>query len=339
MLSLLRLVMTLALTALNFALILAPFYVLVLPFLMHDGEKVKTSIYILAAATLLLMAVYLFLDMLFGFSVRKYRKQAVPVKKTDDLYQVFGEVKRAFRISGARLFYVSSDEVNAYAVSVFFRQYVFVTTGLINSLRFRFGETQEYRLAIKGILAHEMSHLANGDSIAPHLINSNLYALGLVDGFLARVYAVLARLFSIVPVVGFLVASVLWTVFIAVRKLVSSLMRFIIFPIHNLAAKGMARAAEYRCDSDAAELVGSAMPMALSALPDGACDSVFSTHPSMKKRIENLRGYQYPTNDVAVTIGRRFSFEKFFIDAFMLGFFSLTVLAVTLYLKGYRWMI
>lgn len=336
MLSLIRLVMTLLLTLLNFALILAPFYVLALPFLLNDGEKLKTSIYILSASTLVLMAVYLFLDLLFGFSVRKYKKQAIAVNKNDELYQIFEDVKSAFNMGGARLFYVSSDEVNAYAVSVFFRKYVFVTTGLINSLRFRFGDSEEYRLAIKGILAHEMSHLANGDSISPHIINSNLYALRVVDGFLARIYALLARIFSVVPVVGFLVSSVLWTMFVAVRKLVSSMMRYIIFPIHNLAARGMGRAAEYRCDNDAAKLVGSGMSMALSALPDGACNSVFSTHPSIKKRIEKLSGFTYPVHDASINVNRRFSFEKLFLYIFLYAVFAVIASAVTLYINGYR---
>ena len=62
-----------------------------------------------------------------------------------------------------------SQEVNAFAVLTLRKKYVVVTTAMLNHLTNSFPNIEEQKLAIKGMIAHEISHLFNWDSL-PNII-------------------------------------------------------------------------------------------------------------------------------------------------------------------------
>jgi heat shock protein HtpX len=179
-----------------------------------------------------------------------------------------------------------SPEPNAFATGA--RRdaaLVAVSTGLLHAMR---------REEVEAVLAHEVSHVANGDMVTLALVQ------GVVNAFVIAASRVVG-----------------WAVDRFVFRteeghgpafLVTSLLAQLVFGL--LASRlvfGVSRQREYRADSGAARLVGSrpmiaalerlraaqpaALPEALGAfgIAGGRSARWFSTHPSLDERIDALR--------------------------------------------------
>ncbi len=186
-----------------------------------------------------------------------------------------------------------STEVNAFATGMTKnRSLVAVSSGLLNSMTYDEAE---------GVLAHEMSHITNGDMVT----------MSLIQGVLNTFVLFFSRIISYV--VDKLVLNTngeTGAVFFLVRA-VSELLLGI---AASVVVMWFSRHREFRADAGAAALAGKAkMIAALEKLQTKQLPSVlpkqiaafgisgresrgfrrlFSTHPTLDERIERLRGQQ-----------------------------------------------
>ena len=181
----------------------------------------------------------------------------------------------------------NSPEINAFATGpTKKRSLVAVSTGLLNNMN---------NAEVEGVLAHEISHIANGDMITMTLI------AGIVNSFAM-----------------FLSRVVSYFVSLAVKEEMAFMVRFvltivldIIFSILGMiVVASFSRTREYRADRGSANLVGKdKMIAALEKLQavyqpldkrapslntlmiagKGSFIELFATHPALDKRIEALK--------------------------------------------------
>ena len=182
-------------------------------------------------------------------------------------------------------------EPNAFATGAFKNDsLVAVSTGLLQSMS---------REEVDAVLAHEVSHIANGDMVT----------LTLIQGVVNTFVVFLAR------VVGYFVDKAIFKTERGVGPgfYITVIVCEILFGIlASIIVAWFSRQREYRADADAARLIGSPRPMvnALArlgglvpgALPQsiatagiantGSFMELFSSHPPIEKRIAALQSTQ-----------------------------------------------
>lgn len=182
-----------------------------------------------------------------------------------------------------------ADEMNAFATGAFRNSsLVAVSTGLLQRMT---------REEVEAVLAHEMSHVNNGDMVTMALLQ------GLVNTFVS----------VIAWVIGNLVANTVSKSESSahmVHRIVYYVLSIVLMFIANFLILWFSRKREYRADEGAARLVGSSNMIAAlkrlavpqeEQLPENLAafgingpkkDSIFSTHPSIENRIAALQGMQ-----------------------------------------------
>ena len=186
--------------------------------------------------------------------------------------------------------YYVSDEVNAFATGpTRSRALVAVSTGLVKSMNWD---------QIEGVLGHEISHVANGDMVTMTLVQGIINAIVM---FLARVISFFlmnrGRDSNSSPRNSYLLTHIL--------EIVLSFLGMIV-------VNWFSRVREYKADEGSARLAGrdkmisalqalggqiayadltehkSLATLKISGVPS-KLSRLFSTHPSLEDRIENLR--------------------------------------------------
>lgn len=190
-----------------------------------------------------------------------------------------------------------ADDINAFATGpTKSRSLVAVSTGLLRNMNAR---------EVKGVLAHEVAHIANGDMVTMTLLQGVVNAFVM---FLARVIAYGASQFfrsddDEAPSTG---------IFFAVQIV----LEIVFMILGSMVVAAFSRWREYRADAGAARLGGREnMIAALEALKrntmiqaapaPAAVQSMqieggrgsglmrfFASHPSLDSRIERLKAYQ-----------------------------------------------
>lgn len=180
-----------------------------------------------------------------------------------------------------------SPEINAFATGpTKSRSLIAVSSGLMSRMN---------RDEIEGVLAHEISHIANGDMVTMTLIAGVVNAFAM---FLSRVISYFVSL-SVKEDVAYIVRFVLTIVLDIFFSILGS-----------IAVAFFSRAREFRADSGGARLAGKekmiaalenlkrnfepvdARAVSLDTLKISGKSrfvALFSTHPSLEKRIEALR--------------------------------------------------
>ena len=82
-------------------------------------------------------------------------------------------MKKKFGTKTVKFYISNSKEINAFAVGSFGRKAVVLTEGIINHYAENSENEEEFLLAIKSILGHEMSHLINKDFLPGILMITN----------------------------------------------------------------------------------------------------------------------------------------------------------------------
>jgi heat shock protein HtpX len=207
-----------------------------------------------------------------------YKARALSPNEFPDLHRVVREIaKRADLPSIPQLYYVPSKMLNAFAVGGRRDSAIAVTDGLLRAMNMR---------QLAGILAHEMSHIRNGD----------LRVMALAD--------VLSRITSFMSMMGLLGIPALFGAGVEIPWL--GILLLIFAPtLSGLLQLGLSRAREYDADLDGATLTGD---------PDGLADalmtlerrqgnaweglfpagrvpnpSLLRTHPETSRRVARLR--------------------------------------------------
>jgi heat shock protein HtpX len=181
----------------------------------------------------------------------------------------------------------NSPEINAFATGpTKKRSLVAVSTGLLNNMN---------SAEVEGVLAHEISHIANGDMITMTLIAGIVNSFAM---FLSRIISYFVSL-AVKEEMAFLV------------RIILTIALDIIFSILGMiVVAGFSRTREYRADKGSANLVGKdKMIAALEKLQavyqpidkrapslntlmiagKGSFIELFATHPALDKRIEALK--------------------------------------------------
>lgn len=205
-----------------------------------------------------------------------------------DLYTRVQRLAAAARIPTPEVGIYDSPEVNAFATGpTKSRSLVAVSTGLLN-----FMDSQE----VEGVLAHEVSHIANGDMVTLTLIQGTVNAFAM---FLSRIIA-------------FTVARMVREDLEFIVRFITTIALDILFTIlGSTVVAYFSRAREFRADAGAAKLAGrESMIAALEKLRRTASIpqdnrgaslaslkisgksgllALFSTHPPLEMRIDALK--------------------------------------------------
>jgi heat shock protein HtpX len=151
-----------------------------------------------------------------------------------------------------------SPEVNAFATGPSKRRsLVAVSTGLLRTMR---------RDEVEGVLAHEVSHIANGDMVTMTLIQGVVNAFVM---FFARVIAHIARGAvdrKVSDLVGFLVLMV---------------MQIALGILGSMVVAYFSRAREFRADAGAATLAGKGKMIAALQRLQSTKDLIDAGQPSL----------------------------------------------------------
>ena len=209
-----------------------------------------------------------------------------------DLYELVERLgKRAGLNETPEVGLYESEDMNAFATGMNRNNsMVAFSTGLLTKM------SEE---EIAAVAAHEMGHIANGDMITMSIVQSAVNAFVL----LITIPLYLAQFFSFFSENVGLLAYVIIS---AIRFLVTGVLMF----LGNLIVKAFSRKREYEADTLAARLISrdsmisalKTLSMENTPLPKGQKDyavlkinapaglaEIFSTHPSLEKRIQRLQ--------------------------------------------------
>lgn len=247
-------------------------------------------------------------DEVFGFWARK----------TQDLASKSG-------LKSVTLFVHDTEVVNAYAVQTPVSNDIILTSALIQNFRDVCGDQQKtFELSVEGILAHEISHLRQGDYLPQWFFLIALRVLAWIQTILATFLLFFGSLFLLIPFVGKLIAFIFQFQVKVVHYGIDFLGNRVLPLIQSFFDAIFMRRVEYRCDLHGAKLAGPAAGyLAQCVLADTgslARAGLVNDHPptigrilQMKKLYENGEKIEYkkPNN-----FGYGFS-KLFFIPSFL----------------------
>jgi len=272
-----------------------------------------------------LMIFYLFIDFLFGFSVRSSLKDCSRYEKNKDydfLTNIFNQVKDKFAQKSVKLYVKNSDEINAYAVSSLGSKAIIITRGLIDHYLKNSQDSKSFLNSIRSIIGHEMSHLINKDFLPTFLIIVNQKITNFISKILHVIFHNIIKYMKFFSFEGRYLSIVILNIYRALNFLITFFNRFVVYSIYNFLRRFISRSIEYRCDNQSSRAFGgNNMAVALSHLGDSGYFTLFSTHPRTKSRINRVI-------DIKIEDG---IIKPKFIDA-IANFFSLIFLmAICLY--------
>lgn len=209
--------------------------------------------------------------------LRFYRARPLHPEDVPELWRILAELSRRAELPKVpQLHYIASANMNAFAVGHPEQAAITVSDGLIRGLNLR---------QLAGVLAHEISHIANGD----------LRVMAIAD--------IVNRLTSALQTLGFLLLLIgMWQ---GGRTILAALVLMFAPAVGALLQLALSRAREYDADLEAAQLTGDpeGLASALAALErkQGALwesfvlpgaripdPSLLRTHPRTEERIHRL---------------------------------------------------
>lgn len=279
----------------NFLIVLLPlgflFFGEVL-LLKSSGNYSRSLIFLAISVSSFLMLIFLFFDFISSFSLRYYKKTCVLCKKSKKygfFNDIFEDVKNKFNKKNVSLYISGSNEINAFAVGGLRQNIIVLTTGLLESYSNKIENDEEFVLAIKGIMGHEMSHIVNKDYFTALLLIVNERALEFVSKLILFLFNIVIRIVNIIPVVGNYFALAISNLYRAVNWTIMFFYNYIMMKIYNFIQLQISKSIEYRADNQGAKLIGGEnMAYALSLLGSSGYFTIFSTHPSTKSRVKKV---------------------------------------------------
>lgn len=161
-------------TFINFLVILLPFHLTLILFIDSQSNiDLSNNIFIYTMVFMFIFTLaYLCLDFYYGFTIKSFIKESRPIDKIpelDFLQKSFDETIKNFHIKNVQFLLKESEEINAFAILSLRKKYVVITTGIIEHILKSYNTNEEQDKAFRGLIAHELSHLLNWDSL-PNLI-------------------------------------------------------------------------------------------------------------------------------------------------------------------------
>lgn len=224
-----------------------------------------------------------------GEAYVRFKENAKPLARdsqTEWLFRVFDEVHAAARSvspsvgAKVKLYYKQTDDVNAYAVG---HRTIIVTDGIL-------ALSDE---DLKGVLAHEFGHIANGDSDLTLGINVSNTILVIFTALIGFVVTTMSSLFSML--FESVDAKATCAAIAGVIVLALSLVYYLWVKFGMLLVNASSRNNEYAADAFAVDCgFGAGLYSALSQLDPSKTRSGFfsllaSSHPDTVARLEKIR--------------------------------------------------
>ena len=224
-----------------------------------------------------------------GEAYVRFKENAKPLARdsqTEWLFRVFDEVHAAARSvspsvgAKVKLYYKQTDDVNAYAVG---HRTIIVTDGIL-------ALSDE---DLKGVLAHEFGHIANGDSDLTLGINVSNTILVIFTALVGFVVTTMSSLFSML--FESVDAKATCAAIAGVIVLALSLVYYLWVKCGMLLVNASSRNNEYAADAFAVDCgFGAGLYSALSQLDPSKTRSGFfsllaSSHPDIVARLEKIR--------------------------------------------------
>ncbi len=258
---------------------------------------------------------YMILDFLFGFTARRINRGNIPIEKAQSVYGYedidsnFKWLKKKFNLPNVRLFIGPRfDEVNAYAVGSMRGKSVTITMGLIELLKTKSENHTQYVNAVRAIMGHEMSHLANKDYLPGILTSANEAANRHVSKILRVIFLIFANCFRLIPVVGRTLYNLIIYIYNILNFIVNFFFKCFFMPVYDFIQKWLGRSVEYRCDRESSYAFGGeSMALALGMLGKGSYFTIFSTHPGTQSRINYVQKVEARDGVIKPSIFNRLS--------------------------------
>jgi Zn-dependent protease with chaperone function len=239
------------------------------------------------------MLLFLLFDFCFSSSIAYYAKRSILASK-DDKYkkisEIFGIIRKKFAVANVSLYIIKTDDINAYAVGSLRKNIVVMTTGLLKSYKDKTeNNTEKFLLFLEGIMAHEMSHIANRDYFTALLLIINERATNFVSKIIWLLFNFFIKIVGVVPVIGYYMAMSITSIYNALDFIIVFFYKHIMLNIYKFIQLQISKSIEYRADEQAARVIGGQnMADALSFLGSNGYFSIFSTHPTTKQRVRNI---------------------------------------------------
>jgi len=281
----------------NFVVLTVPYVVILYPFLHFTSFRTIGIVKFLLVIGFFLSSWMLILwicDFLFSFSIKKSLKYSKSYKHKSNIqyYQVIDKIYKkihsVYNISFDILI-KNSANIEAYAISSFSKKIVVISTETLLKLQRSSKNSEEFELALSGLLAHEASHLLNKDSLPGALLNINKAATYFMAKKTSMLYLIFLFLLSKVPFIGRFFFKIAKNLSLALQKITVYFMDKIVLKIYYFASKILTRGLEYRSDRDAAKTFGpESITLCLNILAGNSYNSIFSTHPSTVARTSHV---------------------------------------------------
>ena len=321
-------------TFVNFLVILLPFYLLIIFFILSAQDNqtflMSNNLFIYTTIFMFILTIlYLFLDLFFGFTVNSVIKDCKDISTLEEFSihkKLFEETLNEFDMDDVKFLLQESEVINAYAVLTLRKKYVVVTTAMLNHITNSFTNEEEKKLAIKGMIAHELSHLLNWDSLPNLILLSGQNIAYYLSTALNYVLNIIIIILAYIPVTAIL-SLIVSIAFNLLQNGLNLVYNRILHPTYLLVERFLGRLNEYRSDYQSAEAL-SWKPMhlclySLLLLDGNTYHSNFSTHPNTISRVL----YIYKVERTPINIKASF-FSKYF-SILLLALISISIFYFT----------
>ena len=244
-----------------------------------------------------LMFFYVCLDFLFGFTARSSIKSTKGYKHPSfkkyfsAIDEVLKDCKQKFRIFRLGIVIEKSQRVNAFAVGSFYKNYVILTVGLLEHLMQRSENEEEFKVVLRSVIGHEISHLINKDFLPGAILMFNRKATSRVANVYSFCFAVVFLALSRFPALGKVSSRVVNAIFSVVRYVVMFFMEKIVMKLYKVFSNILTRSIEYRSDRESGMAFGGKpMALALALIGGDGYNNIFSSHPSTISRVKLVEG-------------------------------------------------
>ena len=298
----LSLALVYVLTVANFLVLSLPFLMAIFPFMKVADEQIivnsqisfdpKMAFFLLVFLISSLMLFYLFIDFLFGLSVRSALqgcKRYDRLKNYHFLDEIFKQVQVKFAAKNTKLYIKNSDEINAFAIGGIGNKAIVLTKGLIEHYAKNTEDNQQFLLALRSILGHEMSHLVNKDFLPGLIVIVNQKVTNFISGILMLLFKIAIQTTTFFRVQNQRMAAIILSIYNITDWILTFFNRHIVYNLYQFVRNFVSRSVEYRCDKQSAKAFGGMnMAFALSLLGKSGYFTLFSTHPATQRRIHKV---------------------------------------------------
>jgi Zn-dependent protease with chaperone function len=308
-------------TTINLAIVLIPTLILAIPFVNLKGniltidslllQRIELLFFTIVFLVSFLMLFYMVLDFIFGFSVLnslKGCKRYESLKNYGFLTDIFKETQNKFAQWQVKLYIRETPEINAFAVGSLRRKAIILTSGLISHYSDSNPDPKDFLIAVRSIMAHEMSHLINNDFLPTFLFIANQRVTHFVSHLIRFIFNFVAGISAMIPVAGFVLNNMLILLYNIINFFLNLFNRLIVTNIYNFLHKFISKSIEYRADYQAAKAFGGQnMAFALQFLGKDGYFNLFSDHPKTINRIKKVKDIEATNFMVSQTLIDGFS--------------------------------